>query len=79
MRDARVVCHQLGYDLDHVYARTLHRNLVPSGSGQIWLSYVACNGKETNVKSCSHNGWGVKNYHCSHYEDAGVECSSSGK
>ena len=78
MKDARVVCRQLGYDINHVYARTLHRNLVPSVlSGQIWLAHVACNGEENNIRSCSHNGWGA-NY-CSHSHDAGVECSSTGK
>ncbi|XP_028407328.1 deleted in malignant brain tumors 1 protein-like isoform X2 [Dendronephthya gigantea] len=75
-QDARVVCRQLGYNLDHVHSRTLYRDLVPSGSGQIWLAHVACNGKENNIRSCSHNGWGAINY-CSHSYDAGVECSST--
>ncbi|XP_028407304.1 deleted in malignant brain tumors 1 protein-like [Dendronephthya gigantea] len=76
-QDARVVCRQLGYDLlDHVHSRTLYRNLVPSGSGQIWLAHVACNGKENNIRNCSHNGWGAHKY-CSHAKDAGVECSST--
>ena len=76
MRDARVVCRQLGYDLDHAYARTLRRDLVLSGSGPIWLANVACAGEERNLTSCSHNGWGVNS--CSHYQDAGVECSTTG-
>ncbi|XP_028407325.1 deleted in malignant brain tumors 1 protein-like isoform X2 [Dendronephthya gigantea] len=75
-QDARVVCHQLGYDLEHVHSRTLYRGLVPFGSGLIWLAHVACNGKENNIRKCSHNGWGANN-HCSHYYDAGVECSST--
>ncbi|XP_028407292.1 deleted in malignant brain tumors 1 protein-like [Dendronephthya gigantea] len=78
IRDARVVCRELGYDLNRVHARTLYRNLVPSvpsSSRQIWLAHVACNGKEYNITGCSHNGWGV-NY-CSHSQDAGVECSST--
>ncbi|XP_028407291.1 deleted in malignant brain tumors 1 protein-like [Dendronephthya gigantea] len=78
IRDARVVCRELGYDLNLVHARTLYRNLVPSdpsSSRQIWLAHVACNGKENNIRGCSHNGWGV-NY-CSHSQDAGVECSST--
>ncbi|XP_028418899.1 deleted in malignant brain tumors 1 protein-like, partial [Dendronephthya gigantea] len=72
MRDARVVCRQLGY-ADVV--RTLQRHQVPSGSGEIWLSYVACTGEEKNISDCSHNGWG--NHYCSHHNDAGVECSST--
>ena len=74
LRDARVVCRQLGY-LDAV--RTLQRSDVPSGSGQIWLAYVACTGKEQNITSCSHYPHRV--YYCSHNQDAGVECSAKGQ
>ncbi|XP_028407296.1 deleted in malignant brain tumors 1 protein-like [Dendronephthya gigantea] len=77
-QDARVVCRQLGYDLEHVHSRTLYRGLVPPGAGLIWLAHVACNGKEYNIRSCSHNGWGANNY-CSHSYDAGVECSNTGE
>ncbi|XP_028407299.1 deleted in malignant brain tumors 1 protein-like [Dendronephthya gigantea] len=73
MKDARVVCRQLGYDMDHTYVTTLPSNLVPSGSGPVWLSRVSCTGEEQNLTSCSHSGWG--NNYCSHYQDVGVECS----
>ncbi|XP_028407346.1 deleted in malignant brain tumors 1 protein-like [Dendronephthya gigantea] len=72
MRDARVVCRQLGYN-DSV--RTLERNEVPDGSGQIWLSHVSCTGNEQNITNCSHGGWG--NHRCSHNKDAGVECTNT--
>ncbi|XP_028407369.1 deleted in malignant brain tumors 1 protein-like [Dendronephthya gigantea] len=71
MRDARVVCRQLGYP---GAVRALHSQQVPSGSGQIWLNEVSCTGKEENITSCPHYGWGVHN--CVHDEDAGVECST---
>ena len=74
IKDARVVCRQLGY-LDAV--RPLQRSEVPTGSGQIWLAYVACSGKEQNITSCSHHPWGI--HSCSHEEDAGVECSTMGQ
>ena len=74
LRDARVVCHQLGY-LDAV--KTLQRNEFPSGSGQVWLANIYCTGKEHNITSCSHTSWGV--YPCSHRYDAGVECSTTGQ
>ncbi|XP_028407337.1 scavenger receptor cysteine-rich type 1 protein M130-like [Dendronephthya gigantea] len=72
MRDARVVCRQLGY---HNAVRTLQRSEVIPGSGPIWLNNVQCTGEEESIKSCLHYGWGVSYSSCSHDRDAGVECS----
>ncbi len=72
--DARVACVQLGY-YDGIKA--LQGNDVPDGTGQIWLDQVACTGNEQFLSNCSHNGWG--SHDCSHSEDAGVNCSSTGK
>ncbi|XP_028407344.1 deleted in malignant brain tumors 1 protein-like isoform X2 [Dendronephthya gigantea] len=72
MRDARVVCRQLGFK---DVLRTLQENEVPGGSGKIWLSWIACTGSEQNISSCSHDGWG--SHRCSHREDAGVECTNT--
>ncbi|XP_028416440.1 deleted in malignant brain tumors 1 protein-like [Dendronephthya gigantea] len=69
IKDAKVVCRQLGYQKA---LAALQGNLVPSGSGQIWLDDVRCSGKERNLASCSHRGWGIHN--CVHNEDAGVKC-----
>ena len=74
IKDARVVCRQLGYK---DAARALYRNQVSSGSGQIWLQNVECTGSERNITSCFHRGWG--DTYCSHYRDVGVECSTTGK
>ena len=73
INDARVVCRQLGY-LNPV--RALRGYDVPDGTGQIWLDNVRCTGSEQNLIACYHNGWGSHN--CGHYQDAGVECSSTG-
>ncbi|XP_028408851.1 fibrillin-1-like isoform X4 [Dendronephthya gigantea] len=70
IKDARVVCRQLGY-LNALNA--LQGSNTISGSGPIWLDEVFCAGSEHNLSSCSHRGWG--NNDCSHSEDAGVECS----
>lgn len=74
IRDARVVCRQLGY-ADAV--SSLHGYQVSSGSGPIWLSNVACTGTEQNITGCFHARWGENN--CRHSEDAGVECTTTGK
>ncbi|XP_028416707.1 adhesion G-protein coupled receptor G6-like isoform X1 [Dendronephthya gigantea] len=73
MRDTTVVCRQLGYK----YAiRHFHWRQALPGSERIWLNDVACNGRERNITSCSHNGWG--NHSCVHLEDVGIECTNTG-
>ena len=75
MKDATVVCRQLGYPA----ALQAHREtMFGSGSGVIWLDRVECTGFETNLTQCRSYGRGV--HPCFHYQDAGVTCSSeSGK
>ncbi|CAB4045365.1 deleted in malignant brain tumors 1 -like, partial [Paramuricea clavata] len=72
IRDARVVCRQLGY-LNAVAALGGYK--VPDGSGKIWLDSVRCKGSEKKLSTCSHDKWGSHN--CGHSEDAGVECSNT--
>ena len=43
-------------------------------SGVVWLSYVYCQGNETNLADCSFSGWGTNN--CGHYSDVSVVCDS---
>ena len=74
IRDAQVVCRQLGYQKA---LQALQGYDVPSGSGQIWLDDVDCTGNERNLAGCSHRKWGVHN--CVHSEDAGVKCIPKGK
>ena len=74
MYEARVVCSQLGYRFT---IRVLPGSEVPSGSGQIWLDNVYCQGNEQNLTECGHDGWG--NHYCNRSQVAGVECSDTGK
>jgi len=67
---ARIVCLMLGYgNFGHFLSRSYG-----AGSGQIWLDDVQCNGTETDIADCQHNGWGVHN--CDHDEDVSVSCST---
>ena len=73
LKDATVVCRQLGY-ISAV--RALRGSSVQAGSGKIWLDNVHCKGSEQNLDKCPHSEW--SKHDCNHYEDAGVECESTG-
>ena len=69
LKDAEVVCKQLGY----AGAKNVHKKAYfGEGKGQIWLDDLACFGNETNLGQCAHNGWG--SHDCTHAKDAGVVC-----
>ena len=69
LKDADVVCRQLGYNgassapVDAVFGQ---------GTGPIRLDDVHCEGNETSITQCSHRGWGVHN--CGRGKNAGVVC-----
>ncbi|XP_035856698.1 uromodulin [Sander lucioperca] len=69
LRDANVVCRQLGCGT----ARSALTNAAfGQGSGPIWLDDVSCSGNESSITDCRHQGFGVHN--CGHFEDASVVC-----
>ena len=45
------------------------------GAGPILLDDLMCNGTETSLFDCNHNGIGVHN--CGHYQDASVRCQGN--
>ena len=67
--DAAVVCRQLDFG-DGV---AVVWGQFGSGDGLILLDNVECEGDETSLSDCTHNGWGEHN--CVHDEDAGVICT----
>ncbi len=74
VKDARVVCRQLGYDLNVTTNIHALQNGKP-GTGKTWLDNVDCSGSEEYLYECSHRGWGSNN--CDHSEDAWVQCFNS--
>jgi hypothetical protein len=69
IRNARVVCRQLGFP-DAVAA--VVKSEFGQGTGPIWLDDVICGGNESSLFSCRHERVGTHN--CAHNEDAGVRC-----
>ena len=67
LNDAMVVCRMLGYS--SVLAAHVKYG---QGSGNVWMSNLACTGSEHNISECPHLGWGETS--CSHSQDAGVTC-----
>nr|XP_060624573.1 scavenger receptor cysteine-rich domain-containing group B protein-like [Anolis sagrei ordinatus] len=72
LEDAQVVCRQLacGYAIEAPISARFGE-----GSGKIHLNNVKCQGNESSLQDCSHDGWGVHN--CHHKEDASVICSET--
>ena len=72
--DAEVVCKQLGFQSEG--AIPFSRAAFGQGTGNIILDNLNCNGNESNIFDCPHNGENVHN--CGHDEDAGVFCPIPG-
>ena len=71
LRDAIVVCRQLGYTT--AVRRSIDAEF-GQGTGRIWRDNVLCRGTESMLSSCSASYWG--NNDCYHSDDSGVVCAS---
>jgi hypothetical protein len=74
LEDANVVCRMQGFS--HALRATKYASYFGQGTGPIWLDDVECLGTESNIFECLSVKWNQSD--CSHYEDAGVVCASSG-
>ncbi|KAI1886539.1 hypothetical protein AGOR_G00196810 [Albula goreensis] len=86
MRDAEVVCRQLGCgaavkvtkskdaDPSGLFGPPFYSpSRFGSGSGPIWMADVSCSGSESSLKECGSGR--QRELDCNHAEDAGVICS----
>ncbi|XP_078660617.1 neurotrypsin-like isoform X3 [Branchiostoma floridae x Branchiostoma belcheri] len=72
IKDANVVCRELGFPDGAVEATT--RGRFGQSSGKIVLDDMLCTGTEMSLRDCKHNGWG--RHDCVEAEAAGVVCRS---
>ncbi|KAI4893223.1 hypothetical protein NFI96_026518, partial [Prochilodus magdalenae] len=73
IRDAEVVCRQLGCG---PAVSADGSSVFGAGEGPVWLNRVKCRGNEIHLWDCPHS---LKNHtDCSHRQHAGVTCAGQG-
>ena len=71
INDANVVCRQLGLPSTSSFSGSAKYGEGPDG---IWMDEVDCQGNESSLLECAHEGWGQ--HDCVHNKDASVECDT---
>ena len=69
--DANIVCRQLGFPGALVTARTSQSRRRASGQREMWFRSRRCEGNETDLTNCYHDGWSS---YCSYRKEAYVTC-----
>ena len=67
LNDGNVVCRMLGYGPATSAPASA---FFGEGTGEIVLDDISCDGTESDLSDCGHQGYG--NHNCGHSEDAGV-------
>ncbi|XP_044764344.1 uncharacterized protein LOC123320918 [Coccinella septempunctata] len=75
IRDANVVCKELGYHLGaaEVKGNSVFAKDVPPEKVFYMMDDVMCLGNETSIRDCDFNGWG--SHDCTNTEVVGVVCN----
>ncbi|CAA9998715.1 unnamed protein product [Nesidiocoris tenuis] len=74
LNDAHVVCRHIGYPLGAKEIRKHQATSLTDKVNTFLIDDLNCNGNETTIADCAHNGWGV--HDCSQEEAAGVVCKT---
>ena len=77
LRDANVVCHQLGFGGAQSALIKTH-TVFGRGKGTIWYFQLRCIGNEISLTDCGQGVW-YSSYCNSHSDDAGVVCRTGTK
>ena len=72
LKDAKVVCKQLGFPDAIAYKKKAYFG---EGNGSIWMDNVVCKGTEGQLQDCFYQHADT----CRHDEDAGVICKIGNK
>ncbi|XP_025102859.1 deleted in malignant brain tumors 1 protein-like isoform X2 [Pomacea canaliculata] len=70
-KEAQVICKMLGFNSSR--ALVVRTEMYKEGSGPILLDEVQCQGSETSLTQCQHDGF--YKHDCYHYEDLAIICS----
>ncbi|XP_057327444.1 protein bark beetle isoform X2 [Microplitis mediator] len=79
IRDAALVCHQLGLILDPDDWNLERSNIPDAGTNQdIIITNVKCTEYDIDISNCKFENWDNFEYSCTHDNDVGVKCLEAG-